>query len=602
MRREKLLKWFAMFFAAMIVFTFLSRAADSVSVAKVQVSAPQNQIISHTVTGTGKIEGTQETAVFIPEGQKIAQVHVKAGQAVKAGDVLVTLLESGLKESLEKKEDEIKELQRKISDLESQQEINAQKKSNTQQWAQADLDTALGNGNVNISNAQNELNLAQQRLQEYRNQKAAQEAERKAEAERKFQEQLKAAEENSKKEIPDFSDGVDSGTSGGTNGEIGSGEGSYGESGANGEIDMGELTDESDDFGTGNGSNTNSSEDNHSGAWNNSYISDFGESNSKTGNNNDMSNFGNDDSGTGNDGNINSSGNSVTGSDNSTNDSGNDTSDSNNSYIDDSSTEQALEDAVRAVQNSLNQSIMSRNQEVTTADRAKADAAIPDAQDSTGETLQDQLDTLKEDAAELNILISAHGEIKAPADGVLKSVAVQTGGQTTLDAAVVLYQLTGELSMTGTVTKDDLDYVSVGSPIKLEGTSKTVVEDAKIQSLQEDTANPGTWILTASVPESGLSVGERVDFTVSRDEGPYNCCVPLSAIYGAQGQEYVLVLESRESVLGEIQVARKVSVTVADRNASTAALQEGSLSSSQKVITGTDREIDDGSRVRLQDS
>ena len=501
MRREKLLKWFAMFFAAMIVFTFLSRAADSVSVAKVQVSAPQNQIVSHTVTGTGKIEGMQETAVFIPEGQKIAQVHVKAGQAVKAGDVLITLLESDLKESLEKKEDEIKELQRKISDLESQQEVNAQKKSNTQQWAQADLDTALGNSDVNISNAQNELNLAQQRLQEYRNQKAAQEVERKAEAEQKLQEQLKAAEENSKKEIPDFSDGEDSGTSGGTNGEIG------------GDADS-----------------------------------------------------------------------------------------SDNNYMDDSSTEQALEDAVRAAQNSLNQSIMSRNQEVITADRAKADAAIPDAQDSTGETLQDQLDTLKEDAAELNTLISAHGEIKAPADGVLKSVAAQTGGQTTLDAAAVLYQLTGELSMTGTVTKDDLDYVSVGSPIKLEGSSKTVVEDAKVQSLQEDTANPGTWILTASVPESGLSVGERVDFTVSRDEGPYNCCVPLSAIYGAQGQEYVLVLESRDSVLGEIQVARKVSVTVADRNTSTAALQEGSLSSSQKVITGTDREIDDGSHVRLQGS
>ena len=596
MRREKLLKWFAMFFAAMIVFTFLSRAADSVSVAKVQVSAPQNQIVSHTVTGTGKIEGTQETAVFIPEGQKIAQVHVKAGQAVKKDDVLITLLESGLKESLEKKEDEIKELQRKISDLESQQEVNAQKKSNTQQWAQADLDTALGNGNVNIASAQNELNLAQQRLQEYRNQKAAQEAER------KLQEQLKAAEENSKKEIPDFSDGEGSSTSGGTNGKTEGGEGSYGGNGANGEIDMGELTDESDDFGTGNGSNTNGSEDNHSGTWNNSDISDFRESNSRTGNNNDMGNFGNDDSGSGNDGNTNSSDNSATGSDNSTNGSGSDTDNSNNNYIDDSSTEQALEDAVRAAQNSLNQSIMSRNQEVTTADRAKADAAIPDAQDSTGETLQDQLDMLKEDAAELNTLISAHGEIKAPADGVLKSVAVQTGGQTTLDAAAVLYQLTGELSMTGTVTKDDLDYVSVGSPIKLEGSSKTVVEDAKVQSLQEDTANPGTWILTASVPESGLSVGERVDFTASRDEGPYNCCVPLSAIYGSQGQEYVLVLESRESVLGEIQVARKVSVTVADRNTSTAALQEGSLSNSQKVITGTDREIDDGSRVRLQDS
>ena len=55
MKREKLLKWFAAFFAAMLVFTFLSKAADSVSVAKVLASAPQNQLISHTVSGTGKI-------------------------------------------------------------------------------------------------------------------------------------------------------------------------------------------------------------------------------------------------------------------------------------------------------------------------------------------------------------------------------------------------------------------------------------------------------------------------------------------------------------------------------------------------------------------
>ena len=72
MKREKLLKWFAAFFAAMLVFTFLSKAADSVSVAKVLASAPQNQLISHTVSGTEKIESTKETAVFVQEGIKIA--------------------------------------------------------------------------------------------------------------------------------------------------------------------------------------------------------------------------------------------------------------------------------------------------------------------------------------------------------------------------------------------------------------------------------------------------------------------------------------------------------------------------------------------------
>ena len=172
MKRKKLLKWFAAFFAAMLVFTFLSRAADSVSVAKVLVSAPQNQLISHRVSGTGKIESTKETAVFVQEGLKIAQVHVKAGEAVQKGQPLMTLLESSIQDSIDKKKDEIQESSLKISDIQSQKNIDAQKRENSSHWAQQDLDTALGNGDINISNAQNELNIAQQRLAEYRQKKA----------------------------------------------------------------------------------------------------------------------------------------------------------------------------------------------------------------------------------------------------------------------------------------------------------------------------------------------------------------------------------------------------------------------------------------------
>ena len=57
-----------------------------------------------------------------------------------------------------------------------------------------------------------------------------------------------------------------------------------------------------------------------------------------------------------------------------------------------------------------------------------------------------------------------------------------------------------------------------------------------------------------------------------------------------------LLLDTMDSILGEVQVARKVSVQVIEKNETTAALQEGTLSGSQKIITETDREIADGSR------
>ena len=70
MKKIKLIKILAGFFALMLLFTFLSRAADSVNVAQVETKTAQNQVITHEVTGTGKVMGTRERAVFTQEGQR----------------------------------------------------------------------------------------------------------------------------------------------------------------------------------------------------------------------------------------------------------------------------------------------------------------------------------------------------------------------------------------------------------------------------------------------------------------------------------------------------------------------------------------------------
>ena len=49
-------------------------------------------------------------------------------------------------------------------------------------------------------------------------------------------------------------------------------------------------------------------------------------------------------------------------------------------------------------------------------------------------------------------------------------------------------------------------------------------------------------------------------------------------------------------------VARKVEVSVKDKNQTVAALESGTVSSDQQLITWTSREIKDGSRVRLTEN
>ena len=80
----------------------------------------------------------------------------------------------------------------------------------------------------------------------------------------------------------------------------------------------------------------------------------------------------------------------------------------------------------------------------------------------------------------------------------------------------------------------------------------------------------------------------------------YPCCVPLSALrLDSRNQPYVLVVEEGKSVMGAELQARKVSVSVLEQNATMAAIEEGSLGQKDLVIVGSDREIDHGSRVRV---
>ena len=52
--------------------------------------------------------------------------------------------------------------------------------------------------------------------------------------------------------------------------------------------------------------------------------------------------------------------------------------------------------------------------------------------------------------------------------------------------------------------------------------------------------------------------------------------------------------------MGDELQARKVSVTVLEQNATMAAIEEGVLGQKTHVIVGSDREIDIGSRVRVE--
>lgn len=494
MRQKKIMKWFGIFFAVMMVFTVLSKAADSVNVAQVQVKRIQNQMVTHRVTGTGKVVGIREQAVFARENLKVEQIFVQEGQKVKKEDVILKLSLDSIREALKEKNDEIEELDLRIKDLESLERVNSRKRASDQDWARRSYNISAQGSNISVDNARLEVQVARQRLEEfYRNREAAQRRSDAGEAE-------------------GFTDGA-----GGFSDSAGGSEG--GTEPENGFLDYTEEEKTEDRGGA-----------------------------------------------------------------------------------DDAAQEQALTDDLRAKQEALNSAIAGQNQELAAAGKAMEDAGLPAASDSTLENVERQLENSREDLEKLTQLLADEGKIKADADGVIKSLAAATGSITTESAAAVLYLTEGNLRMTGTIYEDDLKYVNVGAAVSLKGSNGKDIQGACVESVREDEMDPDARVISVQIPDNSLSIGETAEFIISEDAGPFNTCIPLSALHEENGSAYVYVIDSQNSVLGDILVARRVEVFLKDKNQSLAALESGSVSSDQKIIVDADREISDGSRVRLQES
>ena len=482
--KRKMLRAAGTFFVAMLIFTILSRAADSVNVIQIQTKAPQNQIVTHQVTGTGKVQSSEEMAVFVQENLQVEQVFVYAGQAVKKEDCLLKITEESIRSAKKELEDKAKVLEGQLSDLRSQKKTNDAKRASEQAWAGQSYDLALQSQNISVDNARAEVQIAQQRLDEFYREKEA------------------AEEENG------FTDG----------------------------------NEDADNFGTG--------------------LEGLGE---------DFA-----------------AGDAIS--------AGETAEDAS------SSTEKALQDDLRGKQEVLNEAIAGRNQTMASAGKAVADANIAEPSDSTPENVKRELENVQEDLGKLENLENTQGNICAEADGMVKSLSVQTGDITGLSAAAVLYILNGDLRITGTISKENVKYVDKESEVEVTNNNNNDISDAKLEIIMENNDDNDIYDIQILIPEETLSIGQSADFSISKDAGPYECCVPLSALYEENGKNYVYVTDTENTVLGTVMVARKVEVSVKDKNQTVAALESGTVSSDQQVITWTSRELKDGSRVRLTEN
>lgn len=109
----------------------------------------------------------------------------------------------------------------------------------------------------------------------------------------------------------------------------------------------------------------------------------------------------------------------------------------------------------------------------------------------------------------------------------------------------------------------------------------------------------GRYLLTADLPGDLYPVGTKLTVTVDNQLNTYDSCLPLSSLHQKGNNQYfIYVMEKQDTVFGMELVAREVPVTVLDKNEQYVAVEEVI---SGEVIVSSDKDIADGSRVKIEE-
>lgn len=262
-----------------------------------------------------------------------------------------------------------------------------------------------------------------------------------------------------------------------------------------------------------------------------------------------------------------------------------------------------LEADVAAKQQAYEEAVKTKEQNLTTAERAIQDAEAGTATDSTATTNEMDMETKQKSVEELQAILDQDGKVTTAVDGVVTKLDITTGGMTAQTAAVTLADLSSGTTFTAKITGEDAKYVAAGSEVTLQPTSGgKSVEGLIVDSILPDTEDAGLQKVTVTLPKGELPIGTNANMKISQKSEDYPLCVPTSALHMDNNQYYVLVLQETEGVLGSSYTSMRIDVSVQDKNAEYAALGEGSITSDNDVIQKADRDITAGGTVRLASS
>ena len=593
----KLTKAFAALMAVMLFMTVISRAASSFTVAQVQVESPKSRAIVHKVIGDGTVTRQSDLPVYTVADILVAKVKVTEGQEVKKGQTLAVLDTDSIDEQIQTLSDEIEVLQLQNDALKSAEAKRDREQDKALSRAKEDYEDTVQSNKDAVSKAKENIKTAKKQtkknekktLEDLQNsveeaKKAYEDAVEKQKSQ--VQQAKRALEDASKTPAADYSDSITQIEINQKQRKIDSEQRKLDALALKKLEDPDTYTSEwqdqydyvqelKDDLAVAKlqqqaKKNEAAAQESERKQTLSRAQEDYDETISKNEKlvrkakelwqeaEQKLENY-------------------------------------QNGEDEDSADDSLVEDARKTLEDAKSQ----QTQQKKSAKRAIEDAGETDAVDHSVEINNVSIAEKQRALAQLQKTKEQEGKIVAQTDATVSKILLTAGDRTTETAAFLLADLSEGARFTTEISKEDAKYVVVGDVVTLKVNDKSY-EDMTV--LSTETNEDSSVRVTVYVPKKTISIGTHASMEIEQTSEKYATTLPLTAIHAEQSKYFVYVLEKEDTVLGEETVARKVNVSIVEKNGEYAALSDGSLSEDDSVIVESDTMLANGEKVRLKEA
>ena len=207
----------------------------------------------------------------------------------------------------------------------------------------------------------------------------------------------------------------------------------------------------------------------------------------------------------------------------------------------------------------------------------------------------------KEEVAKIETESSAE-EVKAPINGTILSINVTSGKKTSPDEAVVTIQPEGQgFTMSFSVDNDKAKTISVGDEASVANSWWYSDVTGVVATIRPDPNDANRKKLVTLNLQGSLTAGQTLTMSINSKTSNYDMIVPSSALKNDNKGDFVLVVQSKSSPLGNRYYAVRYDVEILATDDVQTAIK-GAFEGYEPVVTTATKDITEGQQIRLSDN